>query len=389
MTWRGKQLIGDAQTNIAGPGFHAAVAYFLELFAARGGLKLSVKDETGFFADRNFDRLCREYFYPWLSKVLNAVAAGRGDREGRLVCWPSDYYLPEDEPGIVMTHIRSFGVREIQGIVRSGLTASFAKDFFVWGREEKDSWYFRNCALVLLNQQCYFRPSSRSSEDLLINQEIIRLLEKALKMDPGIPFPIREYREVCGLDGHEPVSLKQVTPMTEIQPVGCRRGLLYRTIGRLRFAVPGYFLYDARAMGNAERYFDAGEKDWHEYYICAIKTQEAAQIREEPFLRDTVLRTREFTRGTLRGKMAVYRPMRKTRPSRPDLTDSVLVGEQVARSFTRQKEPGQELEEDVYTVAAQIAYLDQLTIVSISSNQAVDVDWAAGLIEKIQAVPER
>ena len=36
MTWKGKQLVGDCQTNIAGPGFHAAVVYFLELFAAFG-----------------------------------------------------------------------------------------------------------------------------------------------------------------------------------------------------------------------------------------------------------------------------------------------------------------------------------------------------------------
>lgn len=99
MTWKGKQLVGDCQTNIAGPGFHAAVVYFLELFAARGSLKLSVKDPTGFYADRNFERMRREYFYGWFKKLLHAIVSRVGTGEGKLVCWPSDYYLPQEQPG--------------------------------------------------------------------------------------------------------------------------------------------------------------------------------------------------------------------------------------------------------------------------------------------------
>lgn len=386
MTWKGKQLVGDCQTNIAGPGFHAAVVYFLELFAARGSLKLSVKDPTGFYADRNFERMRREYFYGWFKKLLHAIVSRVGTGEGKLVCWPSDYYLPQEQPGIVTTHIRGFGVRELKGIVQSGLTNAFAKDFFVWCDEEKDAWYFRNCALVLLNQQCYFKPSSRSNEDLLVNREVIRLLEKTLEMDRTVPFPVAEYREVCALDGHEPADLTGVCPMTEEQPVGCRRGLLQRTIGRMRFAVPGSFLYDLQTQGNSERYYDESDGNRRDYYICAVKTEGDAQIRPEPFERETVLRTEEFAAGGAIGKLAVYKPSKRPLPGKPAVTNAVLVGESLAfRRGEPQEDTG--LKESIaYTVAAQIAYRDQLTIVSITSGRAEDEAWAIDLIRKVEIV---
>ena len=39
-----------------------------------------------------------------------------------------------------------------------------------------------------------------------------------------------------------------------------------------------------------------------------------------------------------------------------------------------------------YTIAAQIAYKNQLTIVSISSGQAVDDAWAMDLIRRVEAL---
>ena len=402
MTWKGKQLSGDCQTNIAGPGFHGAVIHFLELFAARGDLRLYVKDPTGYYADRDFERMTREYFYPWFKRLLNGMISNPRILAGEPVCWPSDYFVPEPKPGMVMTHIRSFSIRELTGIVRSGLAASFARDFFIWNQEEKDAWYFRNCALVLLNQQCYFKPSARSQEDRLVNQEVIRLLEKALQMDPSIPFPRQEYLEVCGLDEHEPVDVSSVNLMVEEEPIGCRRGLLYRTIGLMRFAVPGSFLYDMRAAGNSERYYDGEKEGWHEYYICAVRTAgHEAVIRQEPFARETVARTEEYSDRGMKVKIAYYRPSRGKGYGAPRVERTVLIGEQLAweRSGTgdsenalgsAQKDKDTRRPEDwVYTIAAQIAYQDQLTIVSINFGGAADEEWARELIRRIEPADGR
>ena len=391
MNWRGKQLVGDSQTNIVGPGFHGAVIHFLELFAARGDLKLNVKDPTGYYADRNFERMTREFFYPWFKGLLSSIVTSQRIQEGEPVCWPSDYFVPEKRPGMVMTHIRCFSLRELSGILRSGLSSAFAREFFIWNEEEKDAWYFRNCALVLLNQQCYFKPSSRSQEDRLVNQEVIRLLEKALEMDPSIPFPKEEYLEVCRLDEHQPVDLSGAEEMIKEGRIGCRRGLLYRTIGVMRFAVPGSFLYDMRAGGNSERYYDGEKTGWHEYYICGVRTEgQKAVIRQEPFGKETVERTEEFSRGEMQIKIAYYRPSRGEGCGVPRVDRTVLVGEQVAwEPSSPQLRKEQKRQEDwVYTIAAQIAYRDQLTIVSISFGGKKDENWARELILKVEPVQQ-
>ena len=64
---------------------------------------------------------------------------------------------------------------------------AFARDFFIWNEIEKDAVYYRNCALVLLNQSCFFMPSSRCETDKKVNDRIIECLEKALAMDSSLP----------------------------------------------------------------------------------------------------------------------------------------------------------------------------------------------------------
>lgn len=355
MGWKDGQIAGDCQTNIAGPGFHAAVIHFLEVFAAGAGLALLVEDATGYYEDRDFVRMRRNYFYQWFTDLMNQVLEQKGEAGEQLVCWPSDYYRPEEQKDMITTHIRRFSISEIAGMVRSGLSMAFARDFFIWNEEEKDAYYYRNCALVMLNQECYFMPSSRSREDQAINRKIIYFLEKALMMDPRIPFPKKEYLELCTLAEQEPVSVEHVTEYAKEITIGCRRGLLFRTIGCMRFAVPGNFLYDTAARGNSERYYEGLEKEGQDYYICAINTQGDAVFQEAPFQKDTVKEVREFRTGQARGKIAVYQPEEKD-------------GKQV------------------YAVAAQVVYKNQMTIISIHYDDPGDQEWAFNLIQKIETI---
>ena len=117
-----------------------------------------------------------------------------------------------------------------------------------------------------------------------------------------------------------------------------------------------------------------------------MKTEEEAQIRQEPFARETVERTEEFVSGKLRGKIAVYKPGKRRLPGKPAVTKAVLVGESLAFERPEAVDQEERPEETSYTIAAQIAYKNQLTIVSISSGQAVDEAWAIGLIRRIEAL---
>lgn len=357
MGFKAGRILGECQTNIAGPGFHAAVIHFLELFAARAELGLYVEDATGYYEERDFLKMRRNYFYQWFTDLMATVLEKKDEAGDQLVCWPTDYYLPEEHKDMITTHIRRFAISEIAGMMRSGMSMAFARDFFIWNEEEKDAYYYRNSALVMLNQECYFMPSVRSREDQDINHKILALLERALAMKPDIPFPKKEYLELCTLAEHEPVDVSGVTEYAKEIEIGCRKGLLFRTIGCMRFAVPGNYLYDSNSRGNSERYYDGKNKDGHEFYICALNTRGEASFQEAPFQKDTVQEVQEFQSGGTKGKIAVYRPMEKDGKT-------------------------------VHSVAAQMIYKNQMTIVSINYENPEDRAWAFDLIRRVQAVEQ-
>ncbi|MFR5601463.1 MAG: hypothetical protein ACLTKI_03470 [Lachnospiraceae bacterium] len=357
MTWEKPRLAGECQTNLAGPGFHASVIYFLELFAARGDLKLSVDDETGFYENRDFYKMRHDYFYPWFSSLLEHILEYRDEESQvqQLICWPPDYYLPEHQKDTVVTHIRRFEMSEIYGMSHSGLASAFARDFFIWNEEEKDAYYYRNCGLVLMNQECCFMPSKRSLTDRKMNQEIIRLLERAVSMDREIPFPQQEYLELCGLAKRSRWTFQEQRTVTAA--CGMPEGLVYHTIGCLRFAVPGSFLYDGHP-GSLERYHDGLEKHWHEYYICALQGDGDVCFQEALFQKDIVTRIVEIQLGAARGKMAVCRPTQRDGKT-------------------------------VHRISAQIIYKEQMTIINVCFDDPGDQEWAMDLIRKIQVVEEK
>ena len=79
---------------------------------------------------------------------------------------------------------------------------------------------------------------------------------------------------------------------------------------------------------------------------------------------------------------------------------AVLIGEQLAWESAgeenasvldgagKEKDDGRP-EDWVYTIAAQIAYKDQLTIVSISCSGAADEKWAREMIRRVEPAEGR
>lgn len=99
------------------------------------------------------------------------------------------------------------------------------------------------------------------------------------------------------------------------------------------------------------------KKDGHEFYICAVNTPGNAVFQEAPFQKDTVQEVREFQTGGTKGKIAVYRPVERDGKT-------------------------------VHSVAAQMIYKNQMTIVSINYENPDDKAWACDLIKKVRAVEE-
>lgn len=234
---------GCCYSTPAGPGFHKAA---VEALDALGLQKLNVEDETEYYQHRDFDRMLREHFHPWLFTLVDVCGqkVSEGDCSQMCLCWDLDSYMPEDVPGTIVTPVGRFSVRRLKDIRDSEGIEALAERFFLWYHPGKrDALYNRNLALNLLWELCYYAPSSRHGEDAGINETICENLEMAARLDPALPLPRKAYEEICALAGRTPALPSGPELEEEFQP-GYRKGLVIYSIGPLRLTIPGSYRYE-------------------------------------------------------------------------------------------------------------------------------------------------
>lgn len=233
---------GECVSTPAGPGLHQAA---VELLDGLGIQTLNVEDETEYFQHRDFARMLREHFYPWLKTMVDVLTGQFGAEHSNVcMCWDLNSYLPEDVPGTVITPVGRFSAGWMRETVENQGVEALAERFFLWyhpGR--RDALYNRQIALNLLWEQCYFAPSSRSGEDASINETICKNLEMAAMLDRELPLPRRAYREICKLARREPALPDGPELEQEFEP-GYRKGLVTCSIGALRLTLPGSYRYE-------------------------------------------------------------------------------------------------------------------------------------------------
>lgn len=346
---------GECQTNVAGPGFHKAAIEFLERLAYELKWNLEIQDDTGYYLHRDFNRMRQEHFYRWLNELIQLIVDQEEESEGsRYLCWPLGYYLPDGgECRSVVTPVRRFSYRELRGLLNSGMFMGFAKEFFVWNEPKRDASFYRNSALVRMNKECYFMPSDRSGEDKEINELILRNLEMSLSMDPTLPFPVKEYLQICELDGVTPQPVEGLSQLTGDYDLGYRRGLVYREFGSIRFAVPGSYLMDDGSENKTVLFYDGLEEDWHNYRITGYEAEGDAVFMESMFAEEGVAEVLEFSADQAKVKAAAY---------------------------DREHEDGR-----YGMVGAQVIYKNQLTLI-ILCFAGEETEWAVQLLKKIRTI---
>ena len=193
---------GDCQTNILGPGFHKAAIEFIDRLQQATGIRFEVEDETDYYTERDFEAMKKKHFHKWLAKLFEIIQKQEDKGSTSLsICWDLNKYYPQSDSGIVISPLGSFRLSEVIRRIRE---ESFADDFFIWNSPERDARFHRGLALNALWEDCYFMPSERSEEDARINGYIISELETAASLDPSLPFPKKEYEELCRLHGCTP-----------------------------------------------------------------------------------------------------------------------------------------------------------------------------------------
>lgn len=246
-------ISGECYSTPAGPGLHNGA---VELLDQLTGLftDLKVDDVTDYYNHRDFDRMKREHFYPWLNSLINVCRQKFDPKEYKNICfcWDMDQYQPQEIPGTVITPLGRFSMESLVTCAKSQNISWFADRFFLWNQKVKDSIYYRNTALNLLWERCCFAPSERSSQDQECNEQIIKAIELCNSLDPSVAVPISAYEEICRLDGHTPC-LSPGTPLMETEfPIGFRKGLVTYSYGNLRLTLPGNYLYEWEEYDNGQ-----------------------------------------------------------------------------------------------------------------------------------------
>ncbi len=238
--WR---VEAECQTSQVGAGFHKAA---LEVIDALGIENMMVDDETDYYSHRDFERMKREHFYPWMTQILGICQKlfSEDDSDQICLCWDMDLYKPEKVERTVVMPLGRYTLETLKGILEQQGVEALAERFFLWKNEERDALFYRNRALHELWVSCYFAPSSRSERDREINGSILDDLERAYEMDAQLPIPYETYKEVCRLHGRTPVIQGEVASLSYEFPVGYRKKSVVEAIGCLRLTLPGSYLYE-------------------------------------------------------------------------------------------------------------------------------------------------
>lgn len=222
-----------AQTNVAGPGFHAYVCDFFHAIQARCPLSLTLTDPTHYDTHHNFERLVKEVFHRWLGEIKQYLRQ-RDDQAPLCLSWPVDYYVPKEKNGYVVTPMGYIQTADFLHQDAAGL----AERFFVWNHQGRDGAYYRNAALNLLWKECYFEYSNMNEMTEKQADTILDYLEIAHRLDPHLALPMKEYRQLCTIRQRE-MQIQTAMDDQGTLPIGYRRAQITVRFGHWGIPVPG------------------------------------------------------------------------------------------------------------------------------------------------------
>lgn len=287
---------GDCQTNMLGPGFHKAAIEFIDRLQQATRTRFEVEDETDYYTERDFEAMKKKHFHKWLAKLFEIIQEQEDKGSTSLsICWDLNKYYPQSDSGIVISPLGSFRLSEVIRRIREEGIESFADDFFIWNNPERDARFHRGMALNAMWEDCYFMPSERSEEDARINGYIISELETTASLDPSLPFPKKEYEELCRLHGCVPVPTDGIPTYETEFAIGYRRGIINHKVGRIRFSLPGSYLEDTD--DGTLVYYDAAADNWHTVRCTGYSTNGEPDFLD---VEEEMIEEREFDGGKYR-----------------------------------------------------------------------------------------
>lgn len=240
-----EQLVLDAGTGTAGPGYHAFVCEVADAMAsqldARGGRWKTTLDPALYFEHRDFAALERAHL-AWLSETARTIVTlADGGATGFAIGLPDG--LEVLHRGLVATPL---GPRSRAWVERVAADPTAGRDAFAWWSRARDASYHRGIALAAMWLEVRWRKPLDAKERALLDR-VATELELAHAADPEGAHPWREWSEVLGHLGEESLRATRAevranaTPPSAV-PIGYRRQPVRVTLaGGWSIVVPGEF----------------------------------------------------------------------------------------------------------------------------------------------------
>jgi hypothetical protein len=207
----GGLVTATAATAEAGPGYHTYVCHLFRRLGTElsiGWLPTSrddgIGDQTGSFeSGRRAD--AERVLLGWLGETLQRACSARSRGAGQVhLVGGGDRYKFE---GAIAT---ALGPRSDAWLSAAVADPRIAIDIVPWWADATDARYLLNRALCLMwTDVRWRRPVDQTEREL--HERVLRMLRRALPLDPSLPYPWREWKELLDLsasDADDPLAAR-------------------------------------------------------------------------------------------------------------------------------------------------------------------------------------
>ncbi len=232
------RVTADAETGVAGPGYHRFVGRVLERLGAELSIDWTDGDGDTAFADRQgAERLYLGWLGPQLARAR--VRVKRGERGVSLGMHGGSRVTTDAALATVLGPRDEAWLDAAIGDPRVALSVT------PWWADATDGLYLLNRALVLMWLHVRWRtPAMEGEADPF--DEVHRLLSRAYPFDPDLDFPWHAWTELTALRGiadpmaRQAANRASTTPEPD-PPVGYRRDPVVITHEGWALEIPGSF----------------------------------------------------------------------------------------------------------------------------------------------------
>jgi len=242
----GGRVSAVGATAEVGPGYHTYLAHLLRRLGTEHGItweppdvQAGTGDLTGFFETGRREDAERPLLV-WLRETLQRACDQRalGGQPFELVVATADRFTFD---GAIATPL---GPRDDAWLSAALTNPRTAVEIWPWFADATDARYLLNRALSLMWTEVRWRPAIEEGEPEIV-EEVLRLLRRAFPLEPSLPYPWREWKELLDIGGDPDPMRERVETEAAAAPdgprIGYRRSPVRIEQAGWQLTVPGSF----------------------------------------------------------------------------------------------------------------------------------------------------